>query len=430
MRNIWPLAAGGLLGTAPDYIFFHYVDVMSVSPIEAVIEDIKAGKMIILVDDEDRENEGDLCMAAEACTAEHINFMAKYGRGLICLTLSPDIVDQLELPMMVTNNRSPYGTGFTVSIEARTGVATGISAADRARTIQAAVAPDATPRDLISPGHIFPLRAKKGGVLVRTGQTEGSVDLARLAGMRTAGVICEIMNDDGTMARMPDLITFAREHDLKIATIADLVAYRLKRDILVRRQVEARIPTEHAGEFHAIVYTNDVDDLEHLALVKGDISKRDKVLVRVHSECLTGDVFGSARCDCGLQLNAAMRMIEQEGAGVVLYMRQEGRGIGLVNKLKAYNLQDEGLDTVEANLKLGFKPDLRDYGIGAQILRDLGITKMALLTNNPKKIVGLEAYGLEVVARFPIEIEAGDENKGYLVCKRDRMGHLIEVDSE
>lgn len=403
---------------------------MSVSPIEEVIEDIRAGKMIILVDDEDRENEGDLCMAAEACTAEHINFMAKYGRGLICLTLSPDIVDQLELPMMVTNNRSPYGTGFTVSIEARTGVATGISAADRARTIQAAVAPDATPRDLISPGHIFPLRAKKGGVLVRTGQTEGSVDLARLAGMRTAGVICEIMNDDGTMARMPDLITFAREHDLKIATIADLVAYRLKRDILVRRQVEARIPTEHAGEFHAIVYTNDVDDLEHLALVKGDISERDKVLVRVHSECLTGDVFGSARCDCGLQLNAAMRMIEQEGAGVVLYMRQEGRGIGLVNKLKAYNLQDEGLDTVEANLKLGFKPDLRDYGIGAQILRDLGITKMALLTNNPKKIVGLEAYGLEVVARFPIEIEAGDENKGYLVCKRDRMGHLIEVDSE
>lgn len=384
--------------------------------------------MIILVDDEDRENEGDLCMAAEACTAEHINFMAKYGRGLICLTLSPDIVDQLELPMMVTNNKSPYGTGFTVSIEARTGVSTGISAADRARTIQAAVAADALPRDLISPGHIFPLRAKKGGVLVRTGQTEGSVDLARLAGMRTAGVICEIMNDDGTMSRMPDLITFAKEHDLKIATIADLVAYRLNRDILVRRQVEARIPTEHAGEFHAIVYTNDVDDLEHLALVKGDISAQEKVLVRVHSECLTGDVFGSSRCDCGLQLNAAMKMIEQEGAGVVLYMRQEGRGIGLVNKLKAYNLQDQGLDTVEANIRLGFKPDLRDYGIGAQILRDLGVTKMALLTNNPKKIVGLEAYGLEVVARYPIEILAGDENKQYLVCKRDRMGHLIEVD--
>lgn len=401
---------------------------MAVSPIEEVIEDIKAGKMIILVDDEDRENEGDLCMAAEACTAEHINFMAKYGRGLICLTMSPDIVDQLELPMMVTNNKSPYGTGFTVSIEARTGVSTGISAADRARTIEAAVAPDAKPRDLISPGHIFPLRAKKGGVLVRTGQTEGSVDLARLAGMRTAGVICEIMNDDGTMSRMPDLIEFAKEHDLKIATIADLVAYRLKQDVLVHRQVEARIPTEHAGEFQSIVYTNDVDDLEHLALVKGDISKEDKVLVRVHSECLTGDVFGSSRCDCGLQLSAAMKMIEQEGAGVILYMRQEGRGIGLVNKLKAYNLQDEGFDTVEANLKLGFDADLRDYGIGAQILRDLGITKMALLTNNPKKIVGLEAYGIEVVARFPIEIPAGDENKGYLVCKRDRMGHLIEVE--
>jgi len=404
------------------------VDAMAVSSIEEVIEDIRAGKMIILVDDEDRENEGDLTMAAEACTAEHINFMAKYGRGLICLTLSPDIVDQLELPMMVANNRSPYGTGFTVSVEARTGVSTGISAADRARTIQAAVAPDATSRDLISPGHIFPLRAKEGGVLVRTGQTEGSVDLARLAGMRTAGVICEIMNDDGTMSRMPDLSKFADEHGLKIATIADLVAYRLKQDILVHRQVEARVPTEHAGEFRAIVYTNDVDDLEHLALVKGDISNLDKVLVRVHSECLTGDVFGSSRCDCGPQLNAAMKMIEQEGAGIVLYMRQEGRGIGLVNKLKAYNLQDEGLDTVEANIKLGFKADLRDYGIGAQILRDLGVTKMALLTNNPKKIVGLEAYGLEVVARYPIEMPASDESKGYLVCKRDRMGHLIEVD--
>ncbi len=401
---------------------------MAVSPIEEVIKDIKAGKMIILVDDEDRENEGDLCMAAECCTAEHINFMAKYGRGLICLTLSPDLVDQLELPMMVTNNKSPFGTGFTVSIEARTGVSTGISAADRARTIEAAVAPDAKPRDLVSPGHIFPLRAKKGGVLVRTGQTEGSVDLARLAGLRTAGVICEIMKDDGTMARMPDLEEFAAQHDLRICTIADLVAYRLRQDILVHREVEARIPTEHAGVFTAIVYTNDVDAHEHLALVKGDITRCDKVLVRVHSECLTGDVFGSSRCDCGLQLNAAMQMVEQEGAGVILYMRQEGRGIGLVNKLKAYNLQDEGLDTVEANLKLGFKPDLRDYGIGAQILRDLGVTKMALLTNNPKKIVGLEGYGIEIVARYPIEIPASDENKGYLMCKRDRMGHLIEVD--
>lgn len=401
---------------------------MAVSSIEEVIADIKAGKMVILVDDEDRENEGDLCMAAEAVTDEAINFMATHGRGLICLTMSPDLVDKLKLPMMVRDNRSPYGTGFTISIEARTGVSTGISAADRARTIQVAVAPDAKPGDLVSPGHVFPLRAKEGGVLVRTGQTEGSVDLARLAGMTTAGVICEIMNDDGTMSRMPDLEIFAEKHGLKIATIADLVAYRLRQDILVHRAAEARVPTEHAGEFTAIVYTNDVDEHEHLALVKGDISKTERVLVRVHSECLTGDVFGSSRCDCGLQLRAAMQMIDQEGCGIILYMRQEGRGIGLVNKLKAYALQDDlGMDTVEANIKLGFKPDLRDYGIGAQILRDLGVSKMALLTNNPKKIVGLEGYGIEVVARFPIEILANAENKGYLQCKRDRMGHLLEV---
>ncbi|THB70313.1 MAG: bifunctional 3,4-dihydroxy-2-butanone-4-phosphate synthase/GTP cyclohydrolase II [Desulfobulbaceae bacterium] len=402
---------------------------MAVSPIEEVIEDIKAGKMVILVDDEDRENEGDLCMAAESVTPEAINFMATYGRGLICLTLTPDIVDQLKLPMMVSQNQSPYGTGFTISIEARSGVSTGISAADRARTIEAAVAPEATPYDIISPGHIFPLRAREGGVLVRTGQTEGSVDLARLAGMRTAGVICEIMKDDGTMARMPDLEEFAQKHDLKIATIADLVAYRLRQDQLVHRAAEARIPTEHAGDFKAIVYKNDVDQMEHIALVKGEPGPDKRVLVRVHSECLTGDVFGSARCDCGGQLHAAMQMIDQEGCGIVLYMRQEGRGIGLVNKIKAYKLQDdEGVDTVEANLKLGFKADLRDYGIGAQILRDLGVTKMAMLTNNPKKIVGLEGYGIEVVDRYPIEIEAGKENKGYLLCKRDRMGHLIEVD--
>jgi 3,4-dihydroxy 2-butanone 4-phosphate synthase/GTP cyclohydrolase II len=404
---------------------------MAVSPIQEVIQDIKAGKMVILVDDEDRENEGDLCMAAEAVTPEAINFMARHGRGLICLTLSPDLVDKLQLPMMVSDNQSPYGTGFTISIEARTGVSTGISAADRARTIEAAVAPDVKPYDIISPGHIFPLRARAGGVLVRLGQTEGSVDLARLAGCRTAGVICEIMNEDGTMSRMPDLEKFAAEHDLKIATIADLVAYRLREDILVHRAVEARVPTEHAGEFRAVVYTNDVDNLEHVALVKGQIDPEKKVLVRVHSECLTGDVFGSARCDCGAQLHAAMRMIDQEGCGVLLYMRQEGRGIGLVNKLKAYNLQDvEGMDTVEANLHLGFKADLRDYGIGAQILRDLGVRKMSLLTNNPKKIIGLEGYGIEVVDRFPIEMAVSDENKSYLQCKRDRMGHLITVDDE
>jgi 3,4-dihydroxy 2-butanone 4-phosphate synthase/GTP cyclohydrolase II len=401
---------------------------MAVSPIDEVIEDIKAGKMVILVDDEDRENEGDLYMAASAVSPEAVNFMATHGRGLICLTLSTELIDKLELPMMVSDNKSPYGTGFTISIEATTGVTTGISAADRARTIEAAVAPDAKPSDLISPGHIFPLRARDGGVLVRLGQTEGSVDLSRLAGLTPAGVICEIMKDDGTMARMPDLEDFAEKHDLKICTIADLVAYRLREDVLVHRAAEARIPTDHAGEFKAVVYRNDVDKFEHLALVKGEIDPEKKVLVRVHSECLTGDVFGSARCDCGDQLHAAMRMIDQEGTGIVLYMRQEGRGIGLVNKLKAYTLQDGGMDTVEANHKLGFKADLRDYGIGAQILRDLGVRKMSLLTNNPKKIIGLEGYGIEVVDRFPIEMAASEENKSYLQCKRDRMGHLIEVD--
>ncbi|MCL7488028.1 MAG: bifunctional 3,4-dihydroxy-2-butanone-4-phosphate synthase/GTP cyclohydrolase II [Desulfobulbaceae bacterium] len=401
---------------------------MAVSPIEEVIEDIRAGKMVILVDDEDRENEGDLCMAAEAVTPEAINFMATHGRGLICLSMSPDIIEQLNLPMMVRDNKSPYGTGFTISIEARTGVTTGISAADRARTIEAAVDPDAKPYDIISPGHVFPLRARKGGVLVRTGQTEGSVDLARLAGMRTAGIICEVMKDDGTMARMPDLEKFAHKHNLKIATIADLVAYRLRMDTLVHRAAEARLPTIHAGTFRAIVYTNDVDQFEHIALVKGEIDPEKPVMVRVHSECLTGDVFGSARCDCGAQLHAAMRMVEQEGCGVILYMRQEGRGIGLVNKLKAYTLQDdEGLDTVEANVQLGFKPDLRDYGIGAQILRDLGVREMQLLTNNPKKIVGLEGYGLKVVDRFPIEILSEAENKEYMRTKRDKMGHILEL---
>jgi len=401
---------------------------MAVSRIEEVIEDIRAGKMVILVDDEDRENEGDLCMAAEAVTPEAINFMARYGRGLICLTLDRAHVKKLNLPMMVEKNKSPFETGFTVSIEARTGVTTGISAADRARTIQAAVEPDARPDDLVSPGHIFPLRARRGGVLERTGQTEGSVDLARLAGMTHAGVICEIMKDDGTMARMPDLEEFAAEHDMKIATIADLVAYRLRRDTLVHRAVEARLPSHFGGEFKAIVYANDVDKHEHLALVKGDIDPDKEIMVRVHSECLTGDVFGSDRCDCGSQLQEAMRMVSEAGTGVILYMRQEGRGIGLINKLKAYVLQDsDGLDTVDANIELGFKPDLRDYGIGAQILRDIGVRKMCLLTNNPKKIVGLEGYDLEVTSRKSIEIKPVAENLSYLKCKKDRMGHLLDL---
>jgi 3,4-dihydroxy 2-butanone 4-phosphate synthase/GTP cyclohydrolase II len=395
---------------------------------EDIIKDIQDGKIIILVDDEDRENEGDLCMAAEKVTPEAINFMATHGRGLICLPMSPDIIEQLGLPMMVQDNQSPYGTGFTVSIEAKTGVTTGISAADRARTIEVAVNPDAGPRDIISPGHVFPLRARQGGVLVRTGQTEGSVDLARLAGVRTAGIICEIMKDDGTMARMDDLEEFAKLHDLKIATVADLVAYRLHKDVLVHRAAEARLPTEQAGEFRVIAYKNDIDSHEHVALVKGEFDPEKPVMVRVHSECLTGDIFASSRCDCGDQLHASMQMIDQEGCGVILYMRQEGRGIGLINKLKAYSLQDEeGLDTVEANIKLGFKPDLRDYGIGAQILRDLGVRRMRLLTNNPKKIVGLEGYGLEVVDRLPIEIPGEKENRKYLRCKRDKMGHILEL---
>jgi 3,4-dihydroxy 2-butanone 4-phosphate synthase / GTP cyclohydrolase II len=400
---------------------------MPVNSIKEVLADIRAGKMVILVDDEDRENEGDLCMAAELVTPEAINFMAKHGRGLICLTLTPDYIDRLQLPMMVQQNKSPFETAFTVSIEARTGVTTGISAADRARTIQAAVHPEAKAEDLVSPGHIFPLRARKGGVLVRTGQTEGSVDLARLAGLRPAGVICEIMKEDGTMARMPDLEEFAREHDLKIATIADLIAYRIRKDSLVHKAAETRLPTRYGGEFQAVVYTNDVDSHEHLALVKGEIDPDSEIMVRVHSECLTGDVFGSLRCDCGSQLQAAMRMVEQEGAGIILYMHQEGRGIGLINKLKAYALQDQGMDTVEANTELGFKADLRDYGIGAQILRDLGVRKMRLITNNPKKIVGLEGYGLQVTGRLPIEIEPMPENIGYLQCKKDKLGHLLEL---
>jgi 3,4-dihydroxy 2-butanone 4-phosphate synthase/GTP cyclohydrolase II len=399
---------------------------MSVATIEAAIEDIKQGKMVILVDDEDRENEGDLTLAAEAATPETINFMAKYGRGLICLTLTPEKCDDLGLRPMVRDNTSPFETAFTISIEAKRGVTTGISAADRAHTILTAVADGASPADLVSPGHIFPLRAKPGGVLVRTGQTEGSVDLARLAGLKPAGVICEIMNDDGTMARMPELKKFAKEHDIKICTIADLVAYRLKNERLVRIVADAQLPSRYGGDWRAIAFENDVDKLDHLALVKGDISTGEPVLVRVHSECLTGDVLGSQRCDCGEQLHRAMEMIDREGKGAILYMRQEGRGIGLINKLKAYELQDKGRDTVEANLELGFKADLRDYGIGAQILLSLGIRKMRLITNNPKKLIGLQGYGIDVVERVAIEAVATKSNKSYLKTKRDKMGHLLE----
>ena len=394
------------------------------STIEEAIEDIRQGKMVVVVDDENRENEGDLTMAAQFITPEAINFMAKEGRGLICLALTPDRCDDLGLDLMAAKNESAFETAFTVSIEARSGVSTGISAADRARTIQVAIDAQTSPRDLVQPGHVFPLKARGGGVLERVGQTEAAVDLARLAGLIPAGVICEIMNDDGSMARVKDLAPYCERHALKMVTVADLVAYRRRHEKLVERVVATKLPTSF-GEFVAVGYRSLVDNKHHVALVKGDVENTDDVLVRVHSECLTGDVFHSLRCDCGEQLESALSMIEREGRGVLLYLSQEGRGIGLLNKLRAYKLQEEGFDTVDANLRLGLPADLRDYGIGAQILVDLGLESIRILTNNPKKISGLAGYGLSVTDQVPIEHVSNPHNEAYLRAKRDKLGHML-----